>query len=76
MPEGPGVRLTLVGARLHVRPVGGDMEELRFTVPGKALTDETVIVEVTAEPAFIATPVGLAVIEKSGTLMLYVTVAV
>jgi hypothetical protein len=52
------------------------MEELRFTVPGKALTDETVIVEVTAEPAFVATPVGLAVIEKSGTLMLYVTVAV
>ena len=61
---------------MHVRPVGGDMEELRFTVPGKALTDETVIVEVTAEPAFVATLVGLAVIEKSGTLMLYVTVAV
>jgi hypothetical protein len=70
------VRLTLVGARVQVRPVEGDMEELRFTVPGKALTDETVTVEVTAEPAFVATLVGLAVIEKSGTLMLYVTVAV
>ncbi len=76
MPEGPGVRLTLAGVSVQIRPVEGDMEELRFTVPGKALTDETVMVEVTAEPAFVATLVGLAVIEKSGTLMLYVTVAV
>lgn len=70
------MRVTLVGASVQVRPVAGDGEEARFTVPGKALTEEMVIVEVTAEPALVATLVGLAVIEKSGTLMLYVTVAV
>jgi hypothetical protein len=76
VPEDPGVRVTLVGARVQVRPVAGDVEELRVTVPGKALTEEMVMVEVAAEPAFVATLVGFAVIEKSGTLMLYVTVAV
>ena len=70
MPEDPGVRVTLVGASVQVRPVAGDVEELRFTVPRKALTEEMVIVEVTAEPALVATLVGLAVIEKSGTLTL------
>lgn len=70
VPEDPGVRITLVGDRVQVRVVEGDIEELRFTVPGKALTEETVIVEVTAEPALVVTPVGLAAIEKSGTFML------
>jgi hypothetical protein len=76
VPDDPGVRITLVGERVQVRPVEGDMEEVRFTVPGKALTEEIVIVEVTAEPALLVTLVGLALIEKSGTLMLNVTVAV
>lgn len=75
MPEDPGVRVTLEGASVQVRPAAGDVEELRFTVPRKALTEEMVMVDVAAEPAFVATLVGLAVIEKSGTLMLYVTVA-
>jgi len=74
--ELPGVRVTLLGDRVQDRPVDGDVEELRFTVPVKALTDETVIVEVVAEPALVVRLDGLAVIEKSGTLMLYVTVAV
>ena len=76
MLELPGVRVTLLGDRVQDRPVDGDVEELRFTVPVKALTDETVIVEVVAEPALVVRLDGLAVIEKSGTLMLYVTVAV
>jgi hypothetical protein len=75
VPDDPGVRITLVGERVQVRPVEGDMEEVRFTVPGKALTEEIVIVAVTAEPALLVTLVGLALIEKSGTLMLNVTVA-
>jgi hypothetical protein len=76
VPEDPGVRITLVGERVQVIPVVGEMEELRFTVPGKALTEEIVMVEVTAEPALLVTLDGPALIEKSGTLMLKVTVAV
>jgi len=52
------------------------MEELRFTVPVKPFNDPTVIVEVTEEPELVVTLVGFALIEKSGTFMLYVTVAV
>lgn len=76
VPEDPGVRITLAGERVQVRPVVGDMEEPRFTAPAKALTEEIVIVEVAAEPALLVTLDGLALIEKSGTLMLNVTVAV
>ena len=73
--EDPGVRVTLVGDKAQDRPVEGDVEELRFTVPGKAFKEEMVIVEVTVEPALVVKLIGLAVIEKSGTAMLYVTVA-
>jgi hypothetical protein len=76
VPEDPGVRITLVGERVQARPVEGNMEEVRLTVPGKALIEEIVIVEVTAEPALLVTLDGLALIEKSGTLTLNVTVAV
>ena len=76
MREAPGVRVTLVGVRVQDRPVEGDVEELRFTVPGNALTDETVIVAVTAEPASVVKVTGFAVIVKSGTAMLNVTVVV
>jgi hypothetical protein len=76
VPEDPGVRVTLLGDVVQVTPFTGDVEELRLTMPAKALTEDMVIVDVAAEPALVATPVGLAVIEKSGTLMLYVTVAV
>ena len=76
MPEDPGVSVTLVGDVVQARPFTGDVEELRLTIPAKALTEEMVMVDVAAEPALVATLVWLAVIEKSGTLMLYVTVAV
>ena len=76
MPEDPGVRVTLVGDRVQDKPLEGDMEELRPTPPAKALTEVMVIAEVAAEPALVVRLVGLAVIEKSGTAMLYVTVAV
>ena len=61
---------------MQVRPIDGDTEEFKVTVPWKALTEEMVMVEVTADPASVAAIVGLAVIEKSGKFMLYVTVAV
>ncbi len=76
MPEAPGVRVTLGGVRVQDKPLEGDVEELRFTVPGNALTEETVIVDVAAEPAVLVALTGFAMIEKSGTAMLYVTVAV
>ena len=76
MPEDPGVSVTLGGDVVQARPFTGDVEELRLTIPAKALTEEMVMVDVAAEPALVATLVWLAVIEKSGTLMLYVTVAV
>ena len=72
----PGVRVTLLGVRVQDRPVDGDVEELKFTVPGKALSEETVIVEVVAEPAFVVRLDGFPEMEKSGTAMLYVTVVV
>ena len=58
---------------MHVRPAG-DTELVRATVPVKPLTGATVIVEVAATPALVATLVGLAVTLKS--VMLTVTVAV
>jgi hypothetical protein len=52
------------------------MEELNCTMPTKPLTDDTVIVDVVVEPALVVRLDGLALIEKSGTAMLNVTVAV
>jgi len=76
VPEDPGVMVTLAGVRVQDRPVEGDAEELRFTAPGNALTEETVIVDVAAEPALAVKLTGFAEIEKSGTAALYVTVAI
>ena len=64
------MRTTLEGDSVHDRPVVGDMEELRFTVPVNPLTEDIVIVAVMAEPALVVRLAGLAVIEKSGTAML------
>jgi hypothetical protein len=69
------VRVALEGDIVQDRPVDGDIEELRFTVPVNPLTEEMVIVVATEEPALVVRLAGLAVIEKSGTAMLYVTVA-
>jgi hypothetical protein len=73
VPEIP--RTTLAGEKVQARPVDGDMEELRFTVPVNPFTDATVTVVVPAEAALVVKLVGLAVIEKSGTAMLNATVA-
>ena len=67
-------RVTLAGVRVHVRPVAGETVAVRLTVPVKALTGLTVIVDVPAVPALTVTLVGLAVTVKSR--MLTVTVAV
>ena len=67
-------RTMLVGERVQVRPVAGDIDDVRATVPVNPWTGATVIVEVAAVPAFVVTEVGLTVTVKS--LMVTVTVAV
>jgi hypothetical protein len=64
----------LAGVRVQVKPVAGDLEDARATVPVNPLTGATVIVEVAAVPAVVVTDVVLAVTEKSVTAR--VTVAV
>jgi hypothetical protein len=59
VPEVPNVML--VGDRVHARPVAGETEEARLTVPVKPLCAATVIVEVPLTPARTVTLVGLAV---------------
>jgi len=63
----------LAGVRVQVKPLEGEMEEVRATVPVKPFTGVTVIVEVPAVPAVVVTDVGLAVTVKSVTVT--VTVA-
>jgi len=55
------------------RPVAGDVEDVRVTVPVKPFTGATVIVAVPAIPAFTMRVVGAAAMVKSCTLV--VTVA-
>ena len=62
----------LVGVRVQIKPVAGDIEDVRATVPTKPFTGVTVIVEVPATPAFTVRLVGAATTVKSCTL--YVTV--
>ena len=65
VPEVPSVKL--VGVKVQVRPVTGEMAADKFTVPVKPFTAETVIVAVPLEPATNATVVGLAATVKSLT---------
>ncbi len=58
-------RPTLPGVRVQVRPVLGDAEDERVTVPVKPLTPVTVIVELAGALARAVTDVGLAVMVKS-----------
>jgi hypothetical protein len=58
VPEVP--KVTLVGDRVQLRPVLGETEETRLTVPVKPLCALTVIVEVPDAPARTMTVVGLA----------------
>ena len=59
VPEVP--RVMLVGERLQVRPLLGETEEVRLTVPVKPLPAVTVIMEVPVVPARTVIVVGLAV---------------
>jgi hypothetical protein len=64
--EPPEDVVTLVGLRLHVRPVDGDIDALNDTALLNPFRLEIVIVEVPAVPALTVTEVGLALIVKSG----------
>ncbi len=57
--------MTLVGVRVHVRPVAGLIVDVRLTTPLKLWSVVMVIVEVLAAPARTVTLVGLAAIVKS-----------
>jgi hypothetical protein len=58
--------VTLVSVRVHVRPAGGLMLEVKPTIPLNPFREVMVMVVVPAEPAFTVTPLdGLAVIAKS-----------
>jgi hypothetical protein len=63
----------LVGLSVQLRPVAGETDEVRATVPVNPLTGATVIVEVAVPPTNVLVLVGLAVTEKSVTVT--VTVA-
>lgn len=60
------VRETVVGVRVQVRPVEGEIVSERVTVPVKLFTAATVTVDVPGEPTTAETVVGLALTEKSG----------
>ncbi len=60
--------------RLHVIPVDGETVSESATVPVKLFRNDTVTVEVAEAPVAIDTVVGLAVIEKSSTVMVTVEV--
>jgi hypothetical protein len=62
VPEVP--KTMLVGLSVQVRPVLGDTEEVRVTVPVNPFWAVTVIVDVPVAPARTVTLVGLAVTEK------------
>jgi len=63
VPEPP---VMLVGVRLQVRPVPGEVELVRSTVPVNPFRGATVIVEVPEPPSAKDTLLGLAEIVKSG----------
>ena len=65
VPDVP--RVTLVGLRVQVRPVG-ETVEVSVTVPVNPFTLVTVMVEVAVAPTVVETLVGLAVTVKSRTV--------
>ena len=68
--------MTLVGFKLHVKPVDGDTDAVSDTALLNPFRLVIVIVEVPAVPALTLTEVGLVLIIKSGAApTLYVTVA-
>jgi hypothetical protein len=57
--------VTLVGERVQVRPVTGEIAAFIVTIPVNPWIFVTNAVEVPADPAFTVTLVGLLVTEKS-----------
>lgn len=57
--------MTLVGVRVHVRPVKGDIASASETEPVNPFRAETVMVEFPLAPARDVTELGLADKEKS-----------
>ena len=69
------LRATLVGDRVHARPVEGETVAVRLTVPVNPPEPVTVMVEVPVAPALMETDVGLAErVKPAGGLTLNVTV--
>jgi hypothetical protein len=69
------LRVTLVGDSVQVRPVDGETDDVRLTVPVNPPCPVTVIVEVAAAPALTVSEVGLAdKVKLAGGLTLNVTV--
>jgi hypothetical protein len=58
----------LPGVRLQIKPVAGDIEEVRATVPVKLFTDATVTVDGPATPALTVRLVGAPERVKSCTV--------
>jgi len=58
----------LLGVRVQVKPVAGDIEDVRATVPVKPFAGASVIVEVPATPPLVVRLVGAAATVKSWTL--------
>ncbi len=58
----------LLGVRAQVKPLAGDIEDDRVTVPAKPFTGATIVVEVPATPAFTVRLVGAAATVKSWTV--------
>lgn len=72
----PLAGVTFVGFRPQVKPVEGDIVSVNATALLNPFRLDTVIVEVPAFPAFMATEVGLALSVKSGAApTTYVTFA-
>lgn len=65
-PEVPSV--TLVGVKVHIRPVEGDTAAVTTTLPVKPWRAVVVMVEVPVNPALIVKVVGEPVIVKSLTV--------
>lgn len=65
--------MTLAGVSVQVRPVAGDIDDVRATVPVNPLTGAIVMVDVVAVPTWAAMLVGLAVTVKS--VIVKVTIA-
>ncbi len=64
----------LVGLRVHVRPVEGEISRVNATVPVKPFAGANAIVELAVAPARALMLVGLAVTEKSFTVTVRVAV--